>query len=84
MKRKIIIFLAIIFIASVSAMAFISDVPADSARIKAPQHLNKSVEKKNEDEIGNANKSLPKSKLTFVILFLGGIGLAVFRRNSLA
>lgn len=83
MKRKMIILLAISFIASVSAMAFISDVPTDTVRINAPQDLNKNDEKKNEDEIETVSKSWPKSKLTLMILFLGGVGLAVFRRNSL-
>ena len=38
---------------------------------------------KEVEESTLSNSGLPKSKLTLAILLLGGVGLAVFRRNSL-
>lgn len=82
MKGRIFILLAILMIICVSLFAFITDVHTDTNLIKESEIKKENIESKEEDNTTLPNSSLPKSKLTLAILFLGGVGLAIFRKNS--
>jgi hypothetical protein len=82
MKSRIFILLAITMIICVSVMAFISDVHTDADLVKNSETIEKNIENPEEDTVALSNSHIPKSKLTLVILFLGGVGLAILRRNS--
>ncbi|MGD9210559.1 MAG: hypothetical protein PVI90_07275 [Desulfobacteraceae bacterium] len=91
MRSKILFFLAITVIACVSAMALISDVHTDSISVNTDSIAVNKVEtikenidvQEEEEDTVLSNSNFPKSKLTLAILLLGGVGLAVFRRNNL-
>ena len=82
MKGRIFILLAITMIVCVSVLAFISDVHTDTNLTENSETIKKNITNQEEDDTTLSNSSLPKSKLTLAILFLGGVGLAIFRRNS--
>lgn len=83
MKSKILIILAIIMISCISAMALLSDAHTDLASVNNLETIKENIELEKEQETSLSNSGLPKSKLTLAILLLGGVGLAVFRRNNL-
>ncbi len=80
MKSKMFIFLAILSVTCVSALAFIPEVHTDTVSIEKSQVVKE--ENQAEEDETTITSNMPKSKLTLAILFLGGVGLAVFRRNS--
>jgi Ca2+/H+ antiporter len=82
MKGRIFILLAILMITCVSLFALITDVRTDTDIIKESEIKQENVESQEEDNTTLSNSSFPKSKLTLAILFLGGVGLAIFRKNS--
>jgi len=82
MKGRIFILLAIMMIICVSVLAFITDVHTDTNLTKKSEIIKENIENQEEDNNTILNSSLPKSKLTLAILFLGGVGLAIFRKNS--
>lgn len=82
MKRKILSFLAILVVFA-SATALISDAHTDMTLGQNTEEFKGNMDENEKgDSAAVTSSALPKSKLTLAILFLGGVGLAVFRRNS--